>query len=251
MESPAVSTRAFCFQTLDAYATDTSPAADISTATLSPDVCVYNGPEPPFSTNSRSVSTTSSMVVSPLSDLSSIESPEVSEFVPLDEPAPVTSLLNVSPTLPTSLSISTYNTEESPADVLIDAIMETQTDESDTPRIKKNAPPDSKESQNLFSAPASDSVDPVTTDESLSSVSEFTLSDRLTMLNEFEVLLLSSEQISEFNQIFKERKIDMKEPLFQSWLSLKISSVPSEAEAIKLVLSKHTASGVPKRKAKR
>ena len=135
MESPAVSTRAICFQTLGASATDTSPAADISTATLSPDVCVYNGPEPPFSTNSRSVSTTSSMVVSPLSDLSSIESPEVSEFVPLDEPAPVTSLLNVSPTLPTSLSISTYNTEESPADVLIDAMMETQTDESDTPRI--------------------------------------------------------------------------------------------------------------------
>ena len=43
----------------------------------------------------------------------------------------------------------------------------------------------------------------------------------------------------------------MKEPLFQSWLSLKIASVPSEAEAIKLVLSKHTASGVPKRKARR
>ena len=86
---------------------------------------------------------------------------------------------------------------------------------------------------------------------SLYSVPQFTLSDRLTMLNKFEVLLLSSEQISEFTQLFKERKIDVKEPLFQSWLSLKIASVPSEAEAIKLILSKHTASGVPKRKARR
>ena len=43
----------------------------------------------------------------------------------------------------------------------------------------------------------------------------------------------------------------MMEPLFQSWLSLKVASVPSEAEAINLVLSKHTASGVPKRKARR
>ena len=67
----------------------------------------------------------------------------------------------------------------------------------------------------------------------------------------FRKVGLVSEQISEFTPLFKERKIDVKEPLFQSWLSLKIASVPSEAEAIKLVLSKHTASGVPKRKARR
>ena len=88
-------------------------------------------------------------------------------------------------------------------------------------------------------------------DESLSSVTQFTLSDRLTMLNKFEVLLLSSEQICEFNQLFKDRKLGVKEPLFQSWLSLKIASVPCESEALQIVLSKHTSSGVPKRKARR
>jgi len=137
MESPEVSTWAICSQTLDASAKDTSPA-DISTATLSPGDCVYSSPGPSFSTNSRSVSTIASMVVSPSSDLSSTESTEISGFSPLDldEPAPLTRVLNVSTS--DDLSISVYNTEESPADVLNDAMMETQTyASSSTSRIWK------------------------------------------------------------------------------------------------------------------
>ena len=263
MESPEVSIIAISSQTLDASTTHTSSVGDGSTATLSPDVCVYSAPpEPSSSANSRSLSSIPAMVVSPSPELSSIESPEVSEFVPLDEPTHST---------PVDLSNSTYNTEESPADVLNDAMIETHEHENNTPantfstpRIMRCPTCFKRIPESVFHIHASycepapspsdtstSDIDPVPADESLSSVPVFTLSDRLTMLNKFEVLLLSSEQVSEFNQLFKERKLGMMEPLFQSWLSLKIASVPSEAEAIKLVLSKHTASGVPKRKARR
>ena len=117
MESPEVSTRAIYSQKLDASAKDTSPA-DISAATISPGECVYSSPGPSFSTNSRSVSTIASMVVSPSSDFSSTESTDISGFSPLDlnEPAPLTRVLNVSTSV--DLSKSVHNTEESPADVL-------------------------------------------------------------------------------------------------------------------------------------
>ena len=91
----------------------------------------------------------------------------------------------------------------------------------------------------------------ISPDNTFATVPKFSLSERLVMLNKFEVLLLTSEQIQEFNKFFKERKLHLEEPVYQSWLHLKIASVPSEAEAIQQVLSKHTASNVPKRKTKR
>ena len=262
---PEVSSLDISPQTWDTSATYISSAADIFTAPLSPDVCVYSAPEPSLSTNSNSY-----MVMSVSSGLSSMESPVVSDILTLDEPAQEASLLDVSPSNPTSvdLSISTYNAEDSPGDVLNDAMMVTQSDEIDTaatsstpnilkcPSCSKRIPESVFHIHTIYCEPVPSTTtiednDTAMVDESLSSVPQFTLSDRLTMLNKFEVLLLSSEQISEFNQLFKDRKLGVKEPLFQSWLSLKIASVPCEAEALQIVLSKHTSSGVPKRKARR
>ena len=85
----------------------------------------------------------------------------------------------------------------------------------------------------------------------LKSLPTFTVDDRLTQLNKFEVLLLTPSQISEFNKLYEEKKFDVLEPLFRSWLILKLASIPSEAEALRRVLTKHTSSNVPKRKNQR
>jgi hypothetical protein len=92
---------------------------------------------------------------------------------------------------------------------------------------------------------------PVPSVETLSSLPKFSLADRATQLNKFEVLLLNPDQALEFNTFFDERKLDVPEPLFQAWLLLKNSSLPTEDQAINRVLSNHTASNVPKRKNKR
>ena len=41
------------------------------------------------------------------------------------------------------------------------------------------------------------------------------------------------------------------EPLYSSWLALKVATIPTEDEALNLVLSSHTAENVPKRAKKR
>ena len=57
--------------------------------------------------------------------------------------------------------------------------------------------------------------------------------------------------MAEFNQLFSAKKFDVSEPLFYSWLSLKLASIPTEAEALARVLKAHTVENVPKRKQKR
>ena len=85
----------------------------------------------------------------------------------------------------------------------------------------------------------------------LDSVPQFSLDDRITQLNKFEVLLLTPIQVKEFNEIFSAKKFDVKEPLFHSWLTLKLAAIPTESEALERVLKAHTVEKVPKRKQKR
>ena len=82
-------------------------------------------------------------------------------------------------------------------------------------------------------------------------VPELTLDDRAIQLNKFEVLLLTPPQVQEFNKFFLQKNFDVTEPLFHSWLSLKLASIPSEFEALQRVLSAHTATNIPKNKQKR
>ena len=82
-------------------------------------------------------------------------------------------------------------------------------------------------------------------------VPEFTLDDRAIQLNKFEVLLLTPPQVQEFNKFFSQKNFDVAEPLFHSWLSLKLAAIPSEFEALQRVLSAHTATNIPKSKQKR
>jgi hypothetical protein len=85
----------------------------------------------------------------------------------------------------------------------------------------------------------------------LDTIPEFSLDDRTTHLNKFEVLLLNPTQVQEFNKLFSAKKFDVSEPIFHSWLSLKLASIPTEAEALDRILKAHTVGNVPKRKQKR
>ena len=73
----------------------------------------------------------------------------------------------------------------------------------------------------------------------------------MTHLNKFEVLLLTASQAQEFNKLFSAKKFYVIEPIFHSWLSLKLASIPTEAEALDKVFNTHTMGNVPKRKQKR
>ena len=86
----------------------------------------------------------------------------------------------------------------------------------------------------------------------LKTVPNLNLKERERQLHKFEFLLLSEETVEEFNQLFADRKLEIQEPLFQSWLILKnASSLPTEDQALKKVLEDHTASNVPKKKTNR
>ena len=84
--------------------------------------------------------------------------------------------------------------------------------------------------------------------QELSSTPEVSLADRANHLLKYEVLLLTKNQIEEFNQLFNERNLSSAEPLFQAWLVLKNASLPTEDQALQNVLQSHTASNVPKKK---
>jgi hypothetical protein len=66
------------------------------------------------------------------------------------------------------------------------------------------------------------------------------------MLKKFEVLLLSPDQVKEYQENFDAK--NFKESLFQSWLLLKFDTIPTEKEALKQVLNKHTAKNISKKK---
>ena len=91
-------------------------------------------------------------------------------------------------------------------------------------------------------------IEPVT---ELKTVPNLSLKERDRQLHKFEMLLLSEETVEEFNQLFADTKLEIQEPLFQSWLILKNASLPTEDQALKKVLEDHTASNVPKKKTNR
>lgn len=66
----------------------------------------------------------------------------------------------------------------------------------------------------------------------------------------FEVLLLTPELTQEFNEMFESGSACL-EPLYSSWVVLKVATIPTEEEALDSVLSSHTAKNVPKRAKKR
>ena len=92
---------------------------------------------------------------------------------------------------------------------------------------------------------------PSTNDPGLTSVPQFSLAERATQLTKYEVLLLTPEQVLEFNKHFADRNLNICEPLFQAWLTLKNASLPSESQALQDVIAGHTASNIPKKKTTR
>ena len=76
-----------------------------------------------------------------------------------------------------------------------------------------------------------------------STIPKFSIEERKSHLLKFEVLLLTPEQSSEFNEMF-DSKSDCAEPLYSSWLSLKLATIPTEVEVINSVLLSHTAQNV-------
>jgi hypothetical protein len=97
-------------------------------------------------------------------------------------------------------------------------------------------------SQNVQNQPGSDSF---------KSIPDISLAERKNHLLKFEVLLLNPEQVEEFNLKFSTGLVGSAEPLYQAWFQLKLSTQPTESEAVLQVLSSHTASNVPKRQRKR
>ena len=67
----------------------------------------------------------------------------------------------------------------------------------------------------------------------------------------FEVLLLNPSQVAEFNFLYEQKSWVQDEPLFSSWLTLKLATIPTEKEALDNILRSHKALNVPKRKNKR
>ena len=82
----------------------------------------------------------------------------------------------------------------------------------------------------------------------LKTVPEFSIDERIIQLNKFEVLMLTPLQVKEFNEVFVQKDVVYAEPLFNSWLHLNMSTIPTESESIKRILTAHTYSNVPKRR---
>ena len=92
---------------------------------------------------------------------------------------------------------------------------------------------------------------PTLTSSKLSSVPIYSHEERVTMLTKFEVLLLTQQQIAEFNSQYSSRSLVHEEPLFSAWLTLKLATIPTEKEALDKVLRSHEATNVPKKKTNR
>ena len=71
------------------------------------------------------------------------------------------------------------------------------------------------------------------------------------MLMQFEAIFLTEIQIRRFQSLYKERKFDEPNPVFQSWLPLKLTTQPTEAEAFQAVLCARTPTVAPLQTKKR
>ena len=89
------------------------------------------------------------------------------------------------------------------------------------------------------------------TQPKVTTVPPSSLDERKTMLTKFEVLLMNPSQVTEFNFLYEQKSWVQDEPLFSSWLTLKLATIPTEKEALDNILSSHKAINVAKRKTKR
>ena len=71
------------------------------------------------------------------------------------------------------------------------------------------------------------------------------------MLMQFEAIFLTESQLECFQQLYKDRKFSELNPVFQSWLPLKLASQPTEGEALQSVLMARTPTVLPKKTKKR
>ena len=79
----------------------------------------------------------------------------------------------------------------------------------------------------------------------------FDFSERQRQLQKYELVMLSTQTVQEFQSMFIEKKVEFNEPLFQAWLVLKNASLPTEQQMIKTVLNDHLAFDVQKKKTQR
>ena len=92
---------------------------------------------------------------------------------------------------------------------------------------------------------------PALTLSKLSTVPVYSHEERVTMLNKFEVLLLTHQQVAEFKSKYSTRSLVHEEPLFSAWLTLKLATIPTEKEALDKVLRSHEATNVTKKQTNR
>jgi hypothetical protein len=48
------------------------------------------------------------------------------------------------------------------------------------------------------------------------------------MLKKFELLLMTPAQVEEFEENVEAKNFDIPEPLYKSWLQLKVATIPTE-----------------------
>ena len=81
---------------------------------------------------------------------------------------------------------------------------------------------------------------------------EYSLRDKKRKLEGFQLLMLEEEELSHFEDLFKQgKRFEIKNFLWLSWLPLKLAAVGTETEAFDFVLQQRTPANVPKRVTKR
>ena len=65
------------------------------------------------------------------------------------------------------------------------------------------------------------------------------------MLMQFEAIFLTETQCECFMKLYNEKKFDVPNPVFQSWMPLKLASLPTESAALQAVLAAKTPTAIP------
>ena len=68
------------------------------------------------------------------------------------------------------------------------------------------------------------------------------------MLHQFEAIFLMEDQKTMFEKMFHDKKLDDKNTLFQSWLPMKLATLPSEVQALDAVIESRSPKDIPQRK---
>ena len=71
------------------------------------------------------------------------------------------------------------------------------------------------------------------------------------MLMHFEAVFLTDDQLKVFQRLYSERNFTFSNPVYQSWLPIKLATLPTEAEALKGLLASRTPTALPKKTSKR